>query len=101
MTKYALTGVFKKDGKYSVGNPTYFSLPESFKDHLHTEDNMFSSLDQTMMMDMSSLGGEQVSNSDDFVENMLDVFKEKIDQMKEKICKKLIVCYYKVGRVSL
>ena len=62
---------------------------------------MFSSLDQTMMMDMSSLGGEQVSNSDDFVENMLDVFKEKIDQMKEKISKKLIVCYYKVGRVSL
>lgn len=84
MIKYALTGVFKKNGNYAVGNPTYFLLPESFKDHLHEEDSMFSSLDFPMMM---TNGCKKVSNSDDFVENMLNVFREKIDQMKERISK--------------
>ena len=62
---------------------------------------MFSSLDSSMMMAMGGHYGKKIANSDDFVETMLDVFRDKINQMKERIVNNHIVCSYRVGKVSL
>ena len=39
-----MTGTFGQKETYIMGNPTYFALPETYKDYYQMEDNLFHSI---------------------------------------------------------